>query len=86
MNSKDYKGVKVEFPVIKKDSKRNDKPILHRGHIKSLNKSGTGFVIRGETIPGLYNRCLVDITILEIKKQEPAIEIINCPQIIEGVL
>ena len=66
---KKLKGTKVRFNVIRKDSKDEFYFEEHTGHIESSNATGTGYVICGETITGIYNRELSDIVILEEETQ-----------------
>ena len=63
MKQAEYKGKNVEFFIIQKDSKGNDQKIPQRGRIKTINKTGTGFVIQGTSVKGIYNRNRSDIVI-----------------------
>lgn len=73
-------GKRVKFYIISKDSKGNDKCTKHVGRISAPNKSRTGFVIIGESIPGKYNRCLSDIIIFESEPEVSAAQVIDCTQ------
>lgn len=70
-------GKKVKFTIISKDSKGNDKPAEHLGSILFPNRTRTGYVIRGKTIHGIYNRVLSDIVILDPEPEYSA-QVIDC--------
>lgn len=69
----------VQFNIIYKDSKGNYKLIPQTGRILSKNKTGSGYVIRGKSIPGLYNRLTSDI-IFEKQQELFPVEIIDCTE------
>lgn len=70
-------GKKVEFHIIQKDSKGNDKYIPYTGTILYSNRTKTGYVIRGISTKGLYNRNKSDIVILDTE-QELGVQVIDC--------
>ncbi|MDD3840086.1 MAG: hypothetical protein PHP06_05875 [Clostridia bacterium] len=73
----EIRGKKVHFNIIYKDSKGRLHECPQTGRILSKNKTGTGFVIRGISIPGLYNRLNSDI-IFEKQQELFPVEIIDC--------
>lgn len=66
LKGRNLTGRKVQFDIMKKDSKGNLKQIPAEGKILHLNYWETGFVIAGISVPGLYNRDISDIVPIEV--------------------
>lgn len=74
-------GKKVHYIIISKDSKGQDKFSPEIGIIDSINTLGTGYVIRGISTAGLYNRCAFEVEMFKTDIAKP-IEIIDSRKIL----